>query len=130
LEAATKAHRKDVAAWEARGFILWQLGRGAEGLAALETALELAPQRELALSYAAVLAAARGRRDEAIDHWRRALAVDPHRAPYRQRLAKLLADRRDWRTALAECDRALRLDPFHAPTQALRAECLKRRLTP
>jgi predicted CXXCH cytochrome family protein len=126
LEAATKAHRDDVAAWEARGFVLWQLGHSAEGLAALETALALAPQRELTLSYAAVLAAARGRKDEAIGYWRRAIAVNPWSAPYHARLARLLAQRRDWEDALAECDRALRLNPFDAPTRELRAECLKR----
>jgi hypothetical protein len=124
LEAATKAHRDDVAAWEARGFVLWQSNRRAEGLAALKTALTVAPERELTLSYAGVLSAIQGRKDEAIGYWRRAIAVNPWSAQYHSRLAKLLAERRDWQGALAECAAALRLNPFDAQTRELRERCL------
>jgi tetratricopeptide (TPR) repeat protein len=126
LEAAAQAHPDDVAVWEARGFVLWQLNRRAEGLAALETALAQVPDRELALTYAAVLSAALERNEEAIGYWRRAIAVNPWCSPYHYRLAKLLADRRDWQTAREECEAALRLNPFHQETRELRETCLRR----
>jgi tetratricopeptide (TPR) repeat protein len=126
LEAAVQAHPDDVAAWEARGFVLWRLGRGPEGLASLEAALARAPEREAALTYAAVLAAALGRDGEAVGYWRRAIAVNPWCSLYHYRLAKLLAARRDWVAALEECDAALRLNPFHEETRALREQCLGR----
>jgi predicted CXXCH cytochrome family protein len=126
LEAASAAHPDDVAVWEARGFVLWQLNRRAEGLAALETALAQAPERELALTYAAVLSAVLRRNEEAIGYWRRAIAVNPWCSSYHCRLAKLLADRQDWQAALQECEAALRLNPFHEETRELRATCLSR----
>jgi tetratricopeptide (TPR) repeat protein len=126
LEAAVKARPDDVAAWEAKGFVLWQQGRQPEGLAALETTLAKAPRRELALTYAAVLASALGRDDEAVAHWRRAIDVNPWCSLYHYRLAKLLAERADHGAALKECEAALRLNPFHEETQALREKCLRR----
>jgi predicted CXXCH cytochrome family protein len=126
LEAAAQAHPDDVAAWEARGFTLWQLGRRAEGLAALEAALARVPAREQALTYAAVLAAALGRNDEAVGYWKRAIAVNPWPSSYHDRLAKVLAERKDWAAAVAECDAALRLNPFRPDTRALRELCQRR----
>ena len=57
LEAALAARPDDVAAWEAKGFALGQLGRGEEALAAFRTALAREPDRESALAGAAYLAA-------------------------------------------------------------------------
>jgi tetratricopeptide (TPR) repeat protein len=126
LEDAVKAHPDDVPAWEAKGFILWMLGRKSEGLAALETALAKAPRRELALTYAAVLASALGRGDDAVGYWRRAIDVNPWCSLYHYRLAKLLAERADHGAALKACEAALRLNPFHEETKALREQCLRR----
>ncbi len=126
LEAAAKDHPDDVAVWEARGFVLWQLDRRAEGLAALETALALAPERELTLTYAAALATVLGRNEEALRYWQRAIVVNPWCSLYHYRLAKLLADRQNWPTALEECEAALRLNPFHEATRELRETCLRR----
>jgi hypothetical protein len=125
LEGAVKAHPDDVTAWEARGFVLWMLGRPREGLQDLEIALAKAPRRELALTYAAVLAAARGRRDEAVGYWRRAIDVNPWCSQYHHRLATLLAEGGDRDAALASCAAALRLNPFHEEARALREQCLR-----
>jgi predicted CXXCH cytochrome family protein len=125
LEAAARDHPDDVAVWEARGFVLWQLNHRAEGLAALETALAQVPERELALTYAAVLSALLGRNEEAVGYWRRAIALNPWCSLYHYRLAKSLADRQDWQTALEECEAALRLNPFHEETRELRERCLR-----
>src|SRR5262249_39721858 len=118
LEAAVKTHPDDIAAWEAKGVVLWLLDRNAEGLAALETALAKAPERELALTYAGVLAPLLGRNEEAIGYWRRAVGVNPWCSLYHYRLAKSLGERGDRDAALRECEAALQLNPFHEETKA------------
>lgn len=126
LEAAVKNRPDDVAAWEAKGFVLWQLDRKPEALAALETTLAKAPKREVALTYAAVLAPLLGRNDEALAYWRRAIDVNPWSSLYHARLAKLLAERDEWDAALKECELALRLNPFHEETKTLRETCRRK----
>jgi len=123
LDAATEARPDDVAAREARGFLRWQLRRRAEGLEDLKAVLDRVPEREAALTYAAVLAAELGRDEEAVGYWRRAVGVNPWPSPYHARLARLLADRRDWAGASGECEAALRINPFHDEMRALREEC-------
>ena len=71
LEAAVQRSPQDVPAWEAKGLALWQLDRKPDALAAFQAAPARAPQRELTLSYVAVLAGALGQRDEAIAYWQR-----------------------------------------------------------
>jgi tetratricopeptide (TPR) repeat protein len=126
LDDAIKARPDDIDAREARGFLRWQLQQRAEGLEDLRSVLERVPEREAALTYAAVLAADLGHNEEAVGYWRRAVAVNPWMSPYRARLARLLADRRDWAGALAECDAALRVNPFRDEVRSLREECLRR----
>ena len=77
LEAALAARPDDLAAWEAKGFALEQLGRYAEGLATFRSALDREPGRESALIGAADAAARAGRRDDAIADLRRAIAINP-----------------------------------------------------
>jgi predicted CXXCH cytochrome family protein len=126
LEAAVKSRPDDVAAGEAKGFLLWLQGRKSEGLQALETTLAQAPKRELALTYAAVLANSLGQNDQAVGYWRRAIDVNPWCSLYHYRLGKALADGEDWNAALKECEAALRLNPFHEETKALRERSLRR----
>lgn len=123
LEAAVKRSPDDVAAREALGFVLWQLNRPKEGMAVLQAVLKEAPDRELALTYAAVLAGVLRRPEEAAGYWRRAIAVNPHSATYHVRLAKVHADSKEWEPALAACTEALRLDPLHQEARTLRATC-------
>jgi predicted CXXCH cytochrome family protein len=123
LESATKLHRNDVAAWEAKGFLLWQLGRKTEGATALKTALAHAPDRELTLTFAAVLATSLGKQDEAVRHWKRAIDVNPYSATYHYRLAKVLAEQKKWSQSLAACDETLKLDPLHDEARKLRDTC-------
>lgn len=126
LDTALQAAADDVPAGEARGFALWQLGRKSEALVAFETVLANAPRRELTLTYAAVLAAAQGRRDEAIAYWQRAIAVNPWCSQYHFRLASLLAGRQDWPKALQEIAEAIKLNPAAQEMRLLRIACLLR----
>jgi tetratricopeptide (TPR) repeat protein len=112
-----------VAAVEAKGFLLWQLGRRAEGLEDLRSALRLAPRREAALTYGGVLSAAMGHSEEAAGYWRRAVAISPAAATYRHRLAQLLADRGEWKEALEQSAAAVRLNPLHREARELHARC-------
>lgn len=126
LEERLQAVPEDVAAWEAKGFILWLLNRKSEGLAALETALAKAPERELTLTYAAALATALQQKDAAIAYWRRAIAVDPWNSQYHSQLAQLLAGQGRWPEAEEASAAALRLNPLSDEIRILRVTCLIR----
>jgi Flp pilus assembly protein TadD len=126
LEAAVRAAPDDVPAWEAKGFALWQLDRKPEALAALQTALAKAPERELTLSYLAVLSASIGRHEDAIAYWQRAIAVNPLYSQYHFRLATLLGDRREWQQALAEARAACNLNPAALDVRLLLITCMIR----
>jgi tetratricopeptide (TPR) repeat protein len=115
-----------VPAWESAGFALWQLDRKSEALAALQAALARAPERELTLTYLAVLAATLGRREEAIAYWQRALAVNPWCSQYHYRLASLLAERQQWQSALEEDQAAIALNPAALEMRLLLIACLFR----
>jgi Flp pilus assembly protein TadD len=126
LEAALAARPDDVAASEALGFALGELGRGEEALAALRTALARQPSRESALAAAAHLAARLGRRDDAIAWWRRAIAIAPWQSRYHAALAPLLFQARDWRGAADACREALRLNPPNLQARELLVRCALR----
>jgi tetratricopeptide (TPR) repeat protein len=93
--------------------------RRKEALTASETALALAPRRELALRDAAFFAAKLGRKDLAVAYWRRLLIVNPWQEPTYYNLAKIAADRDDWEEVLRECQAGLRIDPTSTESRAL-----------
>ena len=119
LEAALASRPDDLAAWEAKGFALEQLGRYAEGLATFRSALHREPGRESALLGAADAAARAGRRDDAIADLRRAIAINPMRWAYHADLASLYFKGRDWPAAAATGREALRLSPADIATRRL-----------
>ncbi len=114
------------------GLALTELGKDhpalakSEGLAALETALAKAPERELTLTYAAALATALERKDDAIAYWQRAVRVDPWNSQYHYRLAQLLAIQGRWSEAEEASASAFRLNPFAEEIRLLRVTCLIR----
>jgi tetratricopeptide (TPR) repeat protein len=126
LDDGLQTAPEDLAAWEAKGFIFWLLNRKSDGLAALETALAKAPERELTLTYAAALATALERSDAAIGYWQRAIHVDPWNSQYHYRLAQLLAIQGRWSEALEASAAALRLNPLSEEIRVLRVTCLVR----
>jgi predicted CXXCH cytochrome family protein len=123
LEAALAARPDDVTAWEAKGLALGQLGRAEEGLAAFRTALAQAPTRESTLARAASLAAEVGRREEAIDYWRRAIDLNPWLSYYRAELALQYALDRNWRPAAEACRQTLQLNPANVAVRDLLIQC-------
>jgi predicted CXXCH cytochrome family protein len=128
LEASLAARPDDAAAWEAKGYALNQLNRNEEALAAFLAALAEEPDRESAVigaAFAAVGAGA-GRREEAITHLRRAIAIDPWRSDCRAALAPLYFQGRDWSAAAAACQDALRLNPADVLTRKLLVRCYLR----
>ena len=126
LEAAVRRDPGDVAAQEARGYALWLRGWETDARRAFEAALALAPEDEVALQDAALLAGSTDRDAEAIAYWRRAIAVNPWAAAYREQLAGLLAKGADWASAADEARAALRLDPFRVETRKLLIHALLR----
>jgi hypothetical protein len=119
LAAAVRADADDVNAWEARGYAYWLTDLPKEALAASETALALAPRRELALRDAAFFAANLGRKDLAVSYWKRLLTVNPWQEPTHYNLAKVAAEREDWAEVLRECQAGLRIDPTSIESRTL-----------
>jgi tetratricopeptide (TPR) repeat protein len=108
-----------VAAWQANGYALWILERRPEAMSAFEKALALAPRREEALVYAAGLSTQLSRFSDAVDYWRRALAVNPYSVRSHFELAQLLGQGHEWQQCAAESEASLRYDPFQAPARKL-----------
>jgi tetratricopeptide (TPR) repeat protein len=123
LEKSLSSSPDDAAAWEAKGSALALQGRKTEAVAAVETALARAPERESALEFAAELAEKMDRPTDAIAYLRRLRTVNPWLWECRYTLSKLLAKRREWQSALDECDAALRLNPTHEPARVLLILC-------
>ncbi len=126
LEHALEAQPDDPPAWEAKGFALGQLGRLREAFAAFQTTLAKEPHRESALTGAAQIAAQGGRRNDAIDYWRRAIEESPWRSDYHAELALLYFQSRDWRAATESSRIALRLNPADLEIRKLLVRCYLR----
>jgi tetratricopeptide (TPR) repeat protein len=126
LEKSLRSSPDDAAAWEAKGTALAVQGRKTEAMAAYETALAKAPERESTLDFTAGLAEKMDRPADAIAYLRRLGAVNPWMWEYHYRLCRLLAQRREWQGALDEGDRALRLNPASEPTRILLILCCLR----
>ena len=67
------------------------------------------------------MAAALGQVDLSLEYWRKAVAVNPRNAAYRQGLAFRLARRGDWPAARTEAEQAVRLDPARAGARTILA---------
>jgi tetratricopeptide (TPR) repeat protein len=119
LQAALATDPADTPAWEAKGNALWFQGRLGEALAAYETALRQAPQRETSLYLAATLALRTKQRDAARGYAERAIQVNPWRWQYHQTLAAIHAQTGAWREAVRECQETLQLHPASLATRRL-----------
>ena len=119
LERAIANAPDDFRAWEAKSYTLQLAGRKSEALAATQTVLSLVPNHEGALTSAAQLAAETDQPQQALDYWKRAVAVNPVSAHYRQELATVLARGGNWTAAAEEAREALRLDPATASARTI-----------
>lgn len=115
LKAARAAHPDDLDAREAEGQALGTLGRAADGLAVLESVLKDAPDRESARVNAALLAGRSDATDRAIEHWQRAITLNPLPSAYHASLALQLNRAGRWAEAIDASRRALRLNPSSLP---------------
>jgi tetratricopeptide (TPR) repeat protein len=109
----------DTEALKAKGGSLWLQGRLVEALAVYEAVLALAPEHEMALIDAAMLAMAMGRNDVSLGYFKRLLAINPWQSEYHRNYARLLAARREWEGAADECRTTLRLNPTHRDMRSL-----------
>jgi hypothetical protein len=123
LDKTVKAWPDDVPAREALGYALGAQARPAEALAVLEKLLAEVPQREQALSDAAMAAEGAGRTERSVDLARRAVASNPWNFYYRWQLAKVLAKRQEWHAATEAIGEALRLDPTSINARELLIVC-------
>jgi tetratricopeptide (TPR) repeat protein len=123
LEKAVARAPDDVAALEALGYGLFARGDGATwALQALDNALKLAPNREQTLTWAAHIAQAEGRHDQAATYARRLTEKYPYYAEHHERLAGIHVSREDWPRALQAVRKALQLDPFRGAAREILIE--------
>jgi Tfp pilus assembly protein PilF len=124
LDEAIAHDPSDVAAWEAKGAIQTYLGRRPEALAAFRSALDHAPEREVSLARAATLAQDLGEGRDALDFWRRAIALNPWIAEYRRNLTRLLFHNQDWDELRPHVQAWMRLDPGSVDARKVWIACL------
>jgi tetratricopeptide (TPR) repeat protein len=124
LEGALRRDPDDLAAGESLGYALGLLGRPADGLAAFRAVLTRAPDRELALVGAALMAEDLRQPEAALDYWRRSVAVNPWAPGYRHSLVRLLLKQEAWQEAQPHCQAWVRLDPFSVEAGLARLQCL------
>jgi len=121
LERTIAGAPDDSRAWEAKSYALQLAGRKSEALAAARTVLSLVPDHEGALIRAAQLASETDQPRSAHDYWKRAVAVNPVSAAYRQEFATALARSGNWTAAVEEAREALRLDPAASTARTILA---------
>ncbi len=114
----------DTDAWEAKGKILQTLRRPAAAVEALEALLARAPRHEGALVTLGRLEGELRHTEQALEHWRRAVEVNPWVAEYRKSLVFLLADRNAWAELRPHCRKWLELDPASVEARHLWVACL------
>jgi predicted CXXCH cytochrome family protein len=110
LQLAVVRDETDLAAREARGNALWDLGRPEDAMADYDLILTRAPDRESTLFVAATLATRLGRMDSARTYAERAVRVNPWRWEYRLALAQVFAQKKDWASVVRECREVLKLN--------------------
>lgn len=126
LEASLTADPSDGPAWEAKGTVLWLLGRREESLTAFRAAMARSPNREETIVAAGTRAAQLGRRDEALKDFGRAIAINPWRSDYHQVVALLCHERQDWTAAIEASRNSLRLNPSNPEARMILIQCLLR----
>jgi Flp pilus assembly protein TadD len=124
LNWATVRDPEDWEAFRAKAALLMKQGENAEALRALGTILAKAPDTEVALESAAYLAEQLQQLEAATTYWRRAIAMNPWQASYRQQLAGVLAKRGAWEETREECEASLRLEPANTACRALLIKAL------
>ncbi len=113
LESALAQYPQDAPLRESKARVLLLLGRNAEALAEVPSALAKQPGDWRLLAAAAGAAQAEGRLDLALDYWRRAAEINPLVPDYRVSLVALLLRTGQVDEARVHWDRLLELDPFN-----------------
>jgi len=111
LNETLRADPDDVSALEARGRALGALDRVEEARTNFEQALLIAPNREVLLHAAALIAIQIDDLDLAVDHWKRAQALNPWEPSCHFYLGQLYAKHQQLAQAIQEFQAAIRLHP-------------------
>jgi Flp pilus assembly protein TadD len=124
LETSLTIDPADWPAWEAKGTVLWLLGRREESLAAFRTAMTGSPDREQTIVATGTRAAQLRKHDEALEDFQRAIAINPWRSDYYHVVALLHAEHRRWDEAIEAAREALRLNPSNHEARMILIQCL------
>ena len=124
IEKSLEDDPTDAPAWEAKGTVLWHLGRRQDSLAAFRTALKLNPNNEGTLVATGTRAAQMSQRDEALEDFRRAIAINPWRSDYHQVVALMHFEKHEWDKAIEAARTSLSLNPSGPSARMVLIQCL------
>ena len=127
IEKSLEDDPTDAPAWEAKGTVLWQLGRRVESLEAFRSALTLKPNDEATLVAAATREAQLAHRDEALVNIQRAIAINPWRSDYHQLVALLRFEKNEFDLSIDAAKTALQLNPSGLAPRMLLIQSLARK---
>jgi hypothetical protein len=126
LEESLGEQPDDIPALRAKAMILASQGISAEALKCFQRILDLAPEHEEALAWAAPLVEQLGTLERAEDYWRRVIKVNPYFSNYHVGLARILFLREHWDEASREAKTALQLNPTRLDARRLLIACYAR----
>ena len=101
----------DFELWETKGLALTMLHRHSESLAAFQSGLSYAPNRETMVMGAATAAQNSNRLDDALRYWQKAAEINPANVDFHRNITLLAAMKGDWPTVKQHCEISLELDP-------------------
>jgi hypothetical protein len=123
LDRALAKRPDDLLARRMKAQALALSGRRPEALRLIESVLKLAPSDERALEQCLAYAIDEGDTKSALEPARRAVALNPWSAVFRERLAYISIQHQFWDDALDQAREALRLNPFLRFARMFVIEC-------
>jgi hypothetical protein len=124
LDKALVEHPDDLVALRMKAQALAFTGRKAQALRIADTLLESTPYYELLIDDYCSYAIDLKRFQAALEPAKRAVALNPYSASYRERLAFLSIQVGDWKSAQHQAAEALRLNPFLKFARMFMVRCL------
>jgi tetratricopeptide (TPR) repeat protein len=124
LDKAVADHPDDAVALRMKALALAFTGHEAKAIEIAESLLKSTPSHELLLDDYCTYAVDLKRFQDALGPAKRAVALNPWSADYRERLAFVSMQCQDWNGAVREAREALRLDPFLRFARMFLVQCL------
>jgi tetratricopeptide (TPR) repeat protein len=122
-EDAIQKDPTDIDLWEVKGAALALQNRHSEALAAYQSGLALAPNREALVLGAAQAAQNSNRLEDAVRYWRQGAEINPFNSVCHFNLAVLAVHQADWTNAKKHSQLCLNLDPSDVTNRKIWVQC-------